>query len=156
MEIAADFLEIAKTKRAFGYVFLLVIMLIASIGIFNTVLMSIYERIREVGVMRAFGFTPSQLTTLFILEGFITGIFGAVLGIAAGLVVNAILVFYGYPLDMFGEMGDFPIWGTIYGEWNISTYVIIFIFCVLTATLAGLIPARKAGKMEITQALRFV
>ncbi len=159
MEMASGFLEIAKTKRAFGFVYLFVIMLIACIGIFNSVLMSVYERIREVGVMRALGFTPGELTSLFLLEGFITGIFGALLGVAGGVAVNIGLVYHGYPVDkIFGydDIGDFPLWGTMYGEWNIPTFIIVFVFCVATATLAGLIPARKAGKMEITRALRFV
>jgi len=158
MELAASFLEIAKTKRAFGAVFLLVVMLIASIGIFNTVLMSVYERIREVGVMRAFGFTAGEMARLFMLEGLMTGMFGAVMGIALGVAGNIVLVTYGYPVDkiMGDDMGGFPVWGTIYGEWNIATYVTIFVLCVLIATFAGLIPARKAGRMEITQTLRFV
>jgi putative ABC transport system permease protein len=159
MELAASFLELAKSKRGFGIVFLAVVLLIAAVGIFNTVLMSVYERIREIGVLRAHGMRPRQVTLMFALEGFLTGVFGSTAGTALGVVVNWVLVRYGYPIDKIAGDVDamgLPYWGTIYGEWNISTLMAMFIFGMLTATLAGLIPAGKGGKMEVTRALRFV
>jgi ABC-type lipoprotein release transport system permease subunit len=158
LEQAAGFFEIAKSKRAFGFVFLIVILLIAGVGIFNTVLMSVYERIREIGVLRAFGFKRNELTTLFLLEGLFTGLLGAIFGLTAGTLVNIYLVVYGYPLDKIsGEsIGDFPIWGTIYGEWNAGVWIAVGLFSIVIATIAGYIPARKAGSMEIITTLRFV
>lgn len=159
MELAASFLELAKSKRGFGIVFLAVVLLIAGVGIFNTVLMSVYERIREIGVLRAHGMRPRQVTLMFALEGFLTGLFGSTTGMALGVAINWVLVTYGYPIDKIaGDMDTMglPYWGTIYGEWNIQTLIAMFVFGVLTATIAGLIPAGKGGKMEVTRALRFV
>lgn len=158
LEQEAGFFEISKSKRSFGFVFLIIILLIAAVGIFNTVLMSVYERIRETGVLRAFGLKSRECAMLFLLEGFLTGIIGAVLGLLLGSLVNCYLVFYGFPLDAFtgDAMGDFPIWGTVYGQWNIGIWIVISLFTIITATIAGLIPARKAGSMEIIATLRFV
>lgn len=159
MEAAASFLELAKSKRAFGIVFLMVILLIAGVGIFNSVLMSVYERIREVGVLRAHGMKPSEVSTMFVMEGFMTGVIGSVLGLIMGVATNLVLITYGYPIDKIAgdiAMEGFPYWGTIYGEWNVATLLLLFVFGILTATIAGIIPARKAGKMEVTHALRFV
>ncbi len=159
MEIGASFLEIAKSKRGFGIVFLAVVMLIAAVGIFNTVLMSVYERIREVGVLRAHGLRPRQITVMFALEGVMTGLVGAFAGLILGIAVNWVLVVYGYPIDKIaGDMDSagIPYWGTIYGEWNIPTFVMVFFFGLVISTVAGLIPARKAGTLEVTEALRFV
>jgi ABC-type lipoprotein release transport system permease subunit len=66
-------------------------------------------------------------------------------------------VVYGYPLDKVAgdAMGDLPIWGTIYGEWNFPVWVAVTLFAMVTATVAGYIPARKAGTMEIISTLRF-
>jgi ABC-type lipoprotein release transport system permease subunit len=54
--------------------------------------------------------------------------------------------------DMAGGM---PYWGTVYGEWNLGTMALLFVFGVIMATVAGIVPARKAGTMEVTRALRF-
>jgi putative ABC transport system permease protein len=159
MDIGASFLEIAKSKRAFGVIFLLLLLLIAGVGIFNTVLMSIYERIREVGVMRAHGMPPAQVTLMFVLEGFITGLAGSALGVLLGSCATWALVVYGYPIDKMTGNGDMtagmPFWGTVYGEWNVPAIIAMFIFGTLVATIAGLVPARKAGSMQVTDALRF-
>lgn len=160
MESGASFLEIAKSKRAAGYVFLVLLLLIAGVGIFNTVLMSVYERIREVGVLRAHGLPPSQVTAMFVLEVFFTGVLGSTLGMLIGGLATWVVVVFGYPLDKIltsdAMVSGMPFWGTIYGEWNIPAMVLLFIFCTVVATVAGYIPARRAGKMAITEALRFV
>lgn len=159
MDLGAGFLEVSRQKRGITGIIVGVILLIAAVGIFNTVLMSVYERIREVGVLRAHGMKSGEITGMFVLEGLVTGILGSVLGLALGLAVNWYLVVYGYPIDKIAgdiDIGGFPIWGTIYGQWNMETLVFAFIFGIVVATLAGLIPARKAGKMEVTRALRFV
>lgn len=157
LEQEAGFFEIAKSKRGFGMMFLAVILLIAGVGIFNTVLMSVYERIREIGVLRAFGLRQGEMTRLFLLEGAFTGIIGVTLGLVLGTIVNVLLVKYGYPLDKLAgdAMGDFPIWGTIYGEWNFGVWLAVSLFAIVVATIAGYIPARKAGSMEIISTLRF-
>lgn len=158
-EMAADFINMKEQKQIWSWLFILVILLIAAVGIFNTVLMSVFERIREIGVLRAHGLKPGELSILFIFEGFITGILGSTLGVILGCIANYFLVVYGYPIDKIAgdmDVSGFPIWGTIYGQWNIKMIIAGFIFGVIVATLAGVIPARKAAKMEITEALRFV
>ncbi len=158
-DMAADFINMKEQKQAWSWVFIIVILLIAAVGIFNTVLMSVYERIREIGVLRAHGLKPGELSILFIFEGFITGILGSALGVLLGCIANYFLVNYGYPIDKIAgdmDVSGFPIWGTIYGQWNIGILVVGFLFGIIVATLAGVIPARKAAKMEITEALRFV
>ncbi len=159
MDLGAGFLEVSRQKRGVTGIIVGVILLIAAVGIFNTVLMSVYERIREVGVLRAHGMKSGEITRMFVLEGLMTGVLGSVLGLVLGLAVNWYLVVYGYPIDKIAgdiDIGGFPIWGTIYGQWNFETLLFAFVFGIVVAILAGLIPARKAGKMEVTRALRFV
>lgn len=159
LEMAADFLNLKNQKQAWSWVFIIVILLIAAVGIFNTVLMSVYERIKEIGVLRAHGFKPFDLTILFMLEGTITGILGSTLGVLLGCFGNYFLVEYGYPMDKIAgdmDVSGFPIWGTLYGQWNFDMIIAAFIFGIFVATVAAIIPARKAAKMKITEALRFV
>lgn len=158
MDLARDFLNIMESKRGFGYVFLFAILFIASVGIFNTVLMSVYERVREIGVLRAHGMMPKELTIMFMLEGFFTGLLGALLGLIISLIIVWLFVEVGYSVDQFAKDIDttgMPIWGKFYGVWNIPTILLASLFSIFVSTVAAVIPARKASKMSVTNALRF-
>lgn len=160
LDLGASFLAIAKQKKSSGMVILSVLLLIAAVGIFNTVMMSVFERIREIGVLRAHGMPPGAITRLFIFEGFLTGVVGCTLGLLLGSIFIVYLTTYGYPMDKIAgdtvNTSSLPVWGTLYGEWNPSTMVTGYIFGVIVAVLASVIPARMASKLTITRALRFV
>jgi len=157
-EVGRQFLELAKMKSKGTGLIILTILLIAGVGIANTVLMSVYSRVREIGVLRAFGLRPKEISRLFLIEGGLIGLIGSIAGVLFGLVLDAYLVFVGFPMDkMFGEMDmGIPVWGTLYGEWNIPTMAAAAIFGVLVALFASRSPAKKAAKLEVTNALRFV
>ncbi len=159
-EIGAAVLNLSRQKRAWGAAMTLVMLIIAAVGIVNSVLMSVYERIREVGVMRAMGFSGKEVRRMFMYEGLIIGVIGSLGGIILGTASVWLLTTAGYPIDkFFGEGGidtaGFPIWGTIYGEWNIPLMIGVFLFGVFTAFLASIPPARRAAQMAVTRALRF-
>lgn len=158
-EVGRQFLEIAKVKSKGTGVIILIILLIAGVGIANTVLMSVYSRVREIGVLRAFGLTPKAISRLFLIEGGLIGLIGSLAGVVVGIGFTAYLVYVGFPLDtMMGEGANFgmPIWGTLYGEWDVPSMVQAAVFGVLVALLASRSPAKKASKLEVTDALRFV
>lgn len=158
LEIGAGVLEITRAKRVSGIVFMAIILIIAVVGIFNTVFMSVYERIREIGVLRAHGMKPRDITLMFVLEGIVTGLLGSVFGLALGSLVNWYLVTTGIPMEKaVGSIAtaSYGISGNIYGEWNIAAIVLAFCLGIIVATLAGIIPAQTASKIQVTQALRF-
>ncbi len=71
-------------------IFSVVILMIAGIGILNLLLMAVYERTREIGLLGALGLHPSQISLLFILEGTMMGVVGVIAGIAFGLLLNGL------------------------------------------------------------------
>lgn len=157
-ETGADFIQMSKSKSGFGYIMLTVILFIAAVGIFNTVLMSVYERIREIGVLRAHGMKPKDLVKMFMLEGFFTGVLGGILGFFLAVGVVYLFVEYGMNYEKMAEgmdLSNLPIGGIIYGVWNIPQVIGAGIFSTIIATVAAVIPAKKAGKMSVTDALRF-
>lgn len=158
-DLAEDFIAVMKQKQGWSWMMIFVVLLIAAVGIFNTVMMSVYERIKEIGVLRAHGLKSFDLQILFLYEGFLTGVLGGIFGVFIASAVNIWLVYWGIPIDaMVGEMdvSGLPVWGTIYGQWSVSMMISGFLFGVIVATLAGVIPSRKAAKMKITEALRYV
>jgi ABC-type lipoprotein release transport system permease subunit len=157
-QLAQGFLTLLKQKRAGSILIIFIILLIAAVGIMNTVLMSVYERIREVGVLKAMGFRSREVVWMFILEGLFVGLLGSLMGAALGGILDALLVFIGFPLDkMAGSLGSgIPFWGRLYGEWNPGAMIFAVIFGLVIALIAAVIPARKAAKMTATDALHFV
>ena len=157
-ELASAFLGITEQKKIFGSIMMLIILAIAAVGIFNSVLMSVYERIREIGVLRAQGFERKEIVGLFIWEGIFIGILGSLIGILLGCGFNFYLVIKGFPLDKFVgfQNSGIPYWGTLYGEWNVGAIIFAFCFGMIVALAASYLPSRMASKMEVTKALRFV
>jgi ABC-type lipoprotein release transport system permease subunit len=93
-----------------------------------------------------------------VLEGMITGVLGSVLGIAFGSLVNVYLVTSGIPMEKIAgkiATASYGISGNVYGEWDLTVMAVAFCLGIGVATLAGVIPARKASKIQVTQALRF-
>ena len=157
-ELARDYLAMRAMKGKAGYFMIMVVLLIAGVGIVNTILMSVYARIREIGVLKAYGMSPNEIKRLFTLEGIIVGLLGSAAGTLFGVVLVWLMASKGISVAaMVGDidMGGLPLNGTLYGEWNPATMVIGFIFGVLVSFIAARIPAKRAAKMEVTDALRF-
>jgi len=158
-ELAKDYLAMRAMKGKGSYFIIMVVLLIAAVGIVNTILMSVYARIREIGVLKAYGMSPGEIKRLFTLEGIIVGAVGS----AGGVLFGALIVWYlatsGIPMGAIVgkvDMGGLPLTGTLYGEWNPASMAFGFGFGMVVAFIAARIPARRASKMEVTDALRFV
>lgn len=158
-ELGRAYFDLMGTKRSITLALVMIILLIAAVGIVNTVLMSVYARVREVGVLKALGFRRREVVWMFTLEGIFVGILGSVMGAVLGAGLNYLLITDGIPLSVFGDSsmaGGLPFWGTMYGVWNPGTIIFALTFGIVIATVAAIIPARKAAKMTATDALRFV
>jgi putative ABC transport system permease protein len=154
--LAQDYLSVRNAKAKYSFVLIFVVLVIAAVGIVNTILMSVYSRVREIGVLRAYGMTRRDISRLFTLEGLALGVFGSILGVALGALFDLFMIVKGVDIEGFGGiMGNLPLGGTIYGEWNPRTMVIGFVFGLVVSLVAAWIPARRASKLEPTSALRF-
>jgi putative ABC transport system permease protein len=130
--------------RVFGVFDLLAIVavIVAALGIVNTLTMGVVERIREIGVLRAIGMTRRQVLRMVVVEATILGVVGAVLGALAGVAAGAILLQLGGGL---GHPGGLP-WQSI---------GIAAVLGLVLPTLAALYPARMAARVSIVEALHF-
>ena len=154
--LARDYLAVRNVKSKYTFVIILVVLLIAAVGIVNTILMSVYSRVREIGMLRAFGMTARDIKRLFTLEGLAIGIFGSLLGVLLGASLDFLIIVKGISLSAFASsMGSIPLSGVMRGEWNPTTMVVGFLFGVLVSLIAARIPARRAARLEPTAALRF-
>lgn len=120
----------------------LIAVIVAALGIVNTLTMGVVERIREIGVLRAIGMTRQQVMRMVVVEATILGIVGVVLGSIAGLGAGALLLQLGGGLGTPGGIPWLPIG------------VAALLGLVLPA-IAAIYPARLAARVSIVQALHF-
>ena len=159
-EQGKDWLTLHRTKMVGTYFFIIVVFVIAAVGIINTMLMSVFERVKEIGMMRALGMNDKEILWSFVFEGGAIGFLGTCLGIFIGLMLNLYLVYHGIDWSaMYSSMEDMDIgyrvtMGVMKGVWNPGAFIFAALFSTIAPALISIYPSRKATKMEITQALR--
>jgi len=129
--------------------------LIASIGIFNTMTMAVTERTREIGVLKAIGASPKLIQRLFLMESTFIGLVGTVIAVAISyaisFIANAAL-----PLILKAATGEdaFSNNNIIFSLIPWQLVVIAAAISIGVAMISGYRPARKATKIDVIQALR--
>jgi ABC-type lipoprotein release transport system permease subunit len=131
---------------------------IAAIGILNLLMMAVFERTREIGIIGALGLKPGQITFLFLLEGILIGLMGAVLGAALGLLINGILSVVGLDYSQFANLTEYTalISGRIYPYVLPLKVLQHAVTVAVIAALAALYPALQASQREPAEALHYV
>ena len=147
-----------STKSGVLEIFSIVILGIAGLGILNLLLMAVYERTREIGLLGALGLRPAQISTLFVLEGTMIGLVGAVVGIALGLGLNAVFGRVGFDFSAFSGTTSYMalITGRVYPSLGLQNLPTRALTVAIIAALAALLPAYEAARREPAQSLHFV
>jgi ABC-type lipoprotein release transport system permease subunit len=145
-------------KNSVMDIFSVVILLIAGIGILNMLLMAVYERTREIGLLGAMGLKPRQITLLFLLEGVLIGLVGVFAGILFGLVINGALKQVGIDYAQFSSLSSYMalISGRVYPTWGTEKLLGRSLTVVIISILAAYYPAREAARREPADALHYV
>jgi ABC-type lipoprotein release transport system permease subunit len=147
-----------NTKGGVMNVFSVIILIIAGIGILNLLLMAIYERTREIGLLGALGLKPGQISTLFLLEGTMMGLVGLAFGIALGLLLNILVAQVGLDYSKFASLTEYTalISGRIYPTLGVERLFQRSVTVIIIAILASFYPAREAASREPAEALHYV
>ncbi|KKT73316.1 MAG: hypothetical protein UW68_C0012G0009 [Candidatus Collierbacteria bacterium GW2011_GWB1_44_6] len=145
-QIDKMFVTVRLLLASFGFVALAV----ASLGMFNTMTVSLLERTHEVGVMKAMGMRSSEVRELFLAESMAMGILGGVFGVSAGMLAGSIL---GLILSVF-SLSHGVGWVTVsFTPWPFALFVLVLSFTV--GVLTGIYPARRATTISALDALRY-
>ena len=139
-------------------IFSVIIVAIAGIGILNLLMMAIYERTREIGLLGAMGLKPGEIATTFILEGALIGVVGVVVGIAMGLSINISLMQVGMDYTQYAGITDYMalISGRVYPTLGVNKLFTRATIMLVIAALAALVPAMIASRREPSEALHHV
>lgn len=139
-------------------IFSVIIVVIAGIGILNLLMMAIYERTREIGLLGAMGLKPREVAAIFILEGMLIGFVGVIAGVVMGLGINLSLMRVGMDYSQFAGVTDYMalISGKVYPTLGVSKLVMRVTIMLVVAALAALVPAVFASRREPSEALHHV
>ena len=160
-EAVEEVYEFTQTDKRTNNSIFFIIGLITALGIVNTVLMSVMERVREFGVMLALGTSPARLRLLILTEGLLIGLIGAALGLGAGSALTSYLVEHGIDYsEMLGgesiDMAGVAVDTFIKAAWDWPTMAVYCGVAVLLSVLATVYPAWKVGALRPVESMRHV
>ena len=124
------------------YAMLALSVLISLFGIVNTLVLSVYERTRELGMLRAVGMTRRQVRRMVRHESVVTALIGAVLGTGVGLLLAAL---------MTGALSDQGVSFSV----PVGSLVAFAVVAAFAGVLAAALPARKASRLNVLEALQY-
>lgn len=128
----------------------LVALSVAALGMFNTLTVSLLERTREVGLMKAMGLKSMEVRTLFLTESMIMGLYGGVLGLIMGVVVGKLLSVVLSALSVVKGVGFVDV------SYVPLVFILFVLFLsVLVGILTGYYPAKRATRISALNALRY-
>ncbi|MDH5720005.1 MAG: FtsX-like permease family protein [Spirochaetia bacterium] len=155
-ELSSEFAALLDMKKAAGNYILLFLLVIALVGIINTLLMSVFEKRREIGMLMALGMQKKEIRNIFIAEGLIIGILGSIFGMIMGTLANLYFIYIG--IDYASLLGEdamgFNITGHVKSAWVIGSYVKCFALVVITSILGSYVPAKRVMMFEPMECLR--
>lgn len=149
--------SMAKEARGFADIAQLVLggigavsLLVAAIGISNTMVMSIYERTKEIGVMKVIGASLEDIQGMFLTEAALIGLIGGIIGLLFSTGGSMLLNFLTKNVNIFGGSGE----GTPISLIPLWLYLLGMVFTTGVGLISGYLPARRAMKLSVLKALR--
>lgn len=152
--LLAEFDKIIESKKGGGMVLQSILLLLALLAVFDTQVLSIFRRQKEIGTYMALGLTRIKIVGIFTVEGaahsILAAIVGAIYGIPLFIYLSKVGIYYG---DIAKASG-LTMAETLYPYYSVGLIITSIIIVVVSATIVSYLPARKISKMSPTQALK--
>ncbi len=154
-DLSPELNMIIESFNLYTYILSGIILLALTFGIINTMLMSVLERVRELGMLMAIGLNKRKIFFMIMLETIYLTLIGAPIGLLTGWLTVIILGQTGINLSMFSEgLAAYGFNSMIYPALDYDKYAIIVTMCLITAILSAIYPAYKALQLNPSEAIR--
>ena len=155
MELRPDMGMVSSAIAIEVYIILGIILFALAFGIVNTMLMIVFERTRELGMLMAVGMSKSRVFRMIMLETVFLTFIGGIIGMTLSATLVAVFHRHGIDLSSFSKgLGAFGFDPKIYPFIKINLYINLSIMILLTGIFAAIMPARKALKLNPVEAIR--
>jgi lipoprotein-releasing system permease protein len=124
------------------------ILLVAAFGIYNIISTVVFEKTRDIAILKSLGFTEGDIQRLFLVQGVFAGLLGAVLGCIIGQIMIEGLAQVRFTTETPAGNDRF----LLARDWRI--FAVASVFAVLSAAIAAVIPARRAARLDPVQIVR--
>jgi len=156
-EISPETKQMEDLTAVTSFFFYFIIMAISGFMVVNTLLMSVYERTRELGLFASLGLPPKRVVMMILIESGLLGVLSSLLGLGFGLLGHLFLANYGITMEV-KEGEGFILNGVvldpvIFGQLNMTQAIIPLVIVMFVSVVAGLWPARRAVKLDPVVAL---
>jgi lipoprotein-releasing system permease protein len=146
----SNIFSIFALQTMMRYIIVGVVMLVAGFGIYNVLMMTVSHKIKDIAILGALGFDSSEITLLFLFQGLILGVCGALTGIVTGYLVCTFL----QTLTMPGPPGSTKMPEHLHISLDYGIYLQASLLSILAAAFASFVPARSAGKLTPIEIIR--
>lgn len=152
--LTAEIDQIIKTKSFGSSIMYVVLLLLAMLAIFDTQVLTIFRRQREIGTQIALGMTRWQVVRLFTAEGAMNAVLAALLAAAYGIPFLAQQAKMGIPMPAATDSMGLAVAEKIFPVYSMGLIGITIVFVLITATIVSYIPSRRIAKMNPTEAIK--
>ena len=152
--LLAEIDRMVKQKSIGGFIMYMMLLSLAMLAIFNTQVLSIFRRQKEIGTYIALGMTRGQVIRLFTIEGAMHSIFAAVAAAVYGIPLLSFQAVRGFSMPQGMDDYGFAVAEKIFPVYSIGLVLGTTLLVLITATIVSFIPARRIAKMKPTDALR--
>lgn len=144
----ANIFGVFKIQNMVTYLIIISILIVSGFGIFNILMMIIYEKMPDIAILKAIGYKDRDIKRLFLMESIFIGVTGGILGLLMGFIFTKILGSIRMNVQGFISMEYLPF--------NSSPFFYVFalFFALISTALAGYFPARKAAKVDPIDIIR--
>jgi lipoprotein-releasing system permease protein len=144
----AQFETGTSIRNIISYAVSISLMIVAGFGIYNILNMFIYEKMNDIAILKATGFTGMDVMYIFIFQAVLIGLIGGIVGIGIGYGVSVIIDHLPFVTEALPTIKTFPV------NYQLSFYVSAISFSLGATFLAGYLPARKAKKIDPVEIIR--
>lgn len=144
----AQFETGTSIRNLITYAVSITLLIVAGFGIYNILNMMIYEKMNDIAILKATGFSGKDVQKIFISQAMIIGLVGGLLGLIIGYAVSSLISTLPFETEAMPTVKTYPV------NFNEQYYIIGIVFALVSTFLAGYLPARKAKKMDPVEVIR--